>query len=83
MGDESDKILEHKHRKSKEMEAGDSFGKTFIITSQAAKTCHPSERTFNDPAAWQQDEALFRLWQFDDFQVDSFGSGSLFGRFTV
>ncbi len=40
-----------------EMQSSPSGGQALVVTSQSAETGHPSTGAFDDPSAWQQDEA--------------------------
>ncbi len=64
-------LLEHKHRKSQEMQANQGFRQAFIVSCQPSKTSGPDETAFNNPAFWQQHEAFLGFWQFDHNQFDA------------
>ena len=53
----------------------------FVVFDQPAASCCPGEGSFDDPAPWQQNEAVFRFGQLDDFEGNtllSCGFGGLF-----
>src|SRR6266700_4065436 len=53
------------------------FRPTLVVTSQTTKTSRPSKTALHHPAAWQQDETTFGLWQLHHLQAYSLITSSL------
>lgn len=54
------------------MEAGEGFGMALVVFHRAPTPRHPGEKTFDDPAFRQQDEAVFRRGEFDHAKFGAF-----------
>ncbi|CAD6562278.1 hypothetical protein LMG27952_07741 [Paraburkholderia hiiakae] len=55
----------HKHGKYDEVQAGQGFGQSLVVSGQPAEAVQPTEAAFDHPATWQQDKAFFHFWQLD------------------
>ena len=62
-----------------EVESGQGLGQALIVTGESPETCRPGKRAFEDPTAWQQDEAPLGFRVLDDLQSDAVRLGR-FGR---
>jgi hypothetical protein len=62
-----------------EVESGQGLGQALIVTGESPETCRPGKRAFDDPTAWQQDEAPLGFRVLDDLQSDAVRLGR-FGR---
>jgi hypothetical protein len=73
--EESNDAGEQKTGKGQEMQTGKGLWETFIVTCQPTKTGQPGDGALDHPAPGQQDEAVFGIGQFDDFQMNALRSG--------
>lgn len=64
------------------MEAGEGRGEAFVVAAEAAEAGEPGKGAFDDPAAWEQDEAAFGLRQSDHEKVEA-GLRGLGGGFAA
>src|SRR5450755_633302 len=71
------KTMKHEHGKSQQVKTCHCLGQALVVTSQAAKARHPGKTALYYLSARQQNEAMFRLWQFDDLQPDALCFGCL------
>jgi hypothetical protein len=65
------KTIEQNESKSQEMKTGQGFRQAFIVAGQAAEAVEPAKTALDDPAAREQNEATFGIWQFDDFKLNA------------
>ena len=61
--------LEHEHGKGDCVHVGQHWSEACVIADKTAATCGPTERTFNQPAPRQQDDAALAFGQLDRFKV--------------
>src|SRR5471032_3112589 len=71
--------MQHQTDKRDVVEADQRFGQPFIVPRQSAESRCPGETSFNYPAPRQQDKAMLRLGELDDFQTDAVLLGRLRG----
>jgi hypothetical protein len=67
--------FEHEADHCEAHESGDGSGVAFEVTRQPAISADPGEGPFNDPAFWQDDEAMC-VASFDDLQGPAAGVGN-------
>ncbi|PXX03341.1 hypothetical protein C7399_15025, partial [Paraburkholderia tropica] len=46
-------VDKHKHGEYDEMQTGQGFGQSLIVSGQPAEAVQPTEAAFDHPAAWQ------------------------------
>ncbi len=63
---------EHEHGKDHEVQSGQRFWQTFIVSRQSAEAIGPAETAFHHPPSGQQDEAFLGFGQLDDLQRHAF-----------
>ena len=61
-------VLGHHDGESQKAETRQGFRQAFVVARQAAKTSHPTEAPFDNPAARQEHKALLSFWQLDEDQ---------------
>ncbi len=75
-------VGKHQDREGEEMQAFNGIGQALVVAGQATKAGHPSVAALDDPAAGQQDKALFRLGQLDHDQANTLCCSGLFRHIT-
>ena len=60
--------FEHQDSERQEVEAGQSCGEAFIVTSKAPKASCPPETPLDHPPTREEDEAFFGGWELDDLK---------------
>jgi hypothetical protein len=73
---------EHVSDESDHLEARERYGVALVVFDRPAAARCPRERSFHDPASWQQNETSLCLRQLDDVQLDALCGGSIGGRFS-
>jgi len=66
----ADEYLRRAWRSKRARPRGECCGESFVVRSESAESCEPSERSVHDPAAWQQNETSFGFSMLDDLPVD-------------
>src|SRR3984957_14146678 len=74
---------EHEHGENDEVQAGQGFGQALVVACQPPEAVEPAEAALDYPTAGPQHEALLRLGQLDDLQLNPFLTGSLRSRVSL
>ncbi len=53
------------------MDTFECLWKSFVVAGESSEACDPCEAGFDDPSAWQQDEASFGHGVLDHFKPDA------------
>jgi len=69
--------MKHEYSKGQQMKTDQVLWKAYVVASQATETRHPSKTALHHPAPGQQDKAVLRFRQFDDFQLNTMLFGLL------
>ena len=75
MSHDFDKLLKHQDGKRQEVQPGECFRQSLIISCQSPEACRPAERALNHPSAWQQHKTFFRFRKFHHFQANAMRGG--------
>src|ERR1700690_1406331 len=68
--------------KTTKCRADQGFGQALVVACQPPEAVEPAEAALDYPTAGQQHEALLRLGQLDDLQLNAFLTGGLRSRVT-
>src|SRR5271154_1010627 len=61
-------LLEHVADESDDMEAGECFGISLIVSDKAAAACRPGKGSFDNPTSGEQNESALCLGQLDHLE---------------
>jgi hypothetical protein len=64
-------LVQHETGKGQKMQPGEPGRQALMIAGEPAKAGCPGKAALDDPAAGQEDEAVFGFWELDDFQLDA------------
>ena len=71
--------MQHQRTEGHQMHADHRLGQPFVVPNQSPKARLPGERPLGDPAAGQEDEAMFGVGKLDHMQFDALGRGRFGG----